>query len=102
MDVELLYKDIKIKDGDVVVFGCSYGPDSMALFHTLLTLRKKIDIKLICAHVNHGKRKESEEENEQTRDRIQKNITNPIQIEETTGTLLVIHSIQINKRSLGN
>ena len=62
MDVELLYKDVKIKDGDVIVFGCSYGPDSMALFHTLLTLRKKIDIKLICAHVNHGKRKESEEE----------------------------------------
>ena len=56
MDVELLYKDVKIKDGDVIVFGCSYGPDSMALFHTLLTLRKKIDIKLICAHVNHGKR----------------------------------------------
>ena len=62
MDVELLYKDIKIKDDDVIVFGGSYGPDSMALFHTLLMLRKKINIKLICAHVNHGKRKESEEE----------------------------------------
>ena len=58
MDVELLYKDVKIKDGDVIVFGCSYGPDSMALFHTLLALRKKIYIKLICAHVNHCKRKE--------------------------------------------
>ena len=62
MDIELLYKDVKIKDDDVIVFGCSYGPDSMALFHTLLMLRKKTNIKLICAHVNHGKRKESEEE----------------------------------------
>ena len=35
MDVELLYKDIKIKDGDVIVFGCSYGPDSMALLDIL-------------------------------------------------------------------
>lgn len=40
MDVEKLYKDIIIKPRDAVVFGCSYGPDSMALFKTLLEYRK--------------------------------------------------------------
>ena len=62
MDIKELYKELKIEKDDVIVFGCSYGPDSMALFHTLLKLREQIPIKLICAHVNHGKRKESEEE----------------------------------------
>ena len=62
MDVFELYKDIKISDGDALVLGCSYGPDSMALFKTLLELRKKYDIKLVCAHVNHSKRKASDKE----------------------------------------
>ena len=65
MDIDLLYKDIKLEDGDFVVLGCSYGPDSMALFKTLLELRKKISINIVCAHVNHGKRKASEREKEE-------------------------------------
>ena len=64
MNVESLYKDIKIKDGDFLVFACSYGPDSMALFKSLLELRKKYDIVLVCAHVNHEKRRESAKEKE--------------------------------------
>ena len=64
MNVESLYKDIKIKDGDFLVFACSYGPDSMALFKSLLELRKKYDIVLVCAHVNHDKRRESAKEKE--------------------------------------
>ena len=64
MNVESLYKDIKIKDGDFLVFACSYGPDSMALFKSLLELRKKYDIILVCAHVNHDKRRESAKEKE--------------------------------------
>ena len=62
MKIEKLYQDIQIKPKDVIVFGCSYGPDSMALFKSLLLLRNKIDVQLVCAHVNHGKRKESEQE----------------------------------------
>lgn len=62
MDIEKLYSDIKINAGDVLVLGCSYGPDSMALFKTLLEYRKKHSIKIVCAHVNHAKRKASEEE----------------------------------------
>ena len=62
MNVELLYKDIEINAGDYLVLGCSYGPDSMALFKTLLELRKLKKINIVCAHVNHGKRKASEQE----------------------------------------
>ena len=40
MDIDSLYKEIKVKDGDFLVFGCSYGPDSMALFKSLLEYRK--------------------------------------------------------------
>ena len=62
MNIENLYKDINIKDGDCLVFGCSYGPDSMALFKTLLEYRKAKNVCLVCAHVNHSKRKASEVE----------------------------------------
>lgn len=45
-----------------VVVGVSGGPDSMAAIHLLLRLRDEIDIKIICAHVNHNVRDESDEE----------------------------------------
>ena len=64
MNVLDLYKDIKVKDGDFLVFACSYGPDSMALFKTLLEYRKSHDVVLVCAHVNHDKRRESAKEKE--------------------------------------
>ena len=47
---------------DIIVFACSGGPDSMCLFHQLLEIQKKIKITLICAHVNHKKRIESDNE----------------------------------------
>lgn len=50
------------KKEDRIVIGCSAGSDSMALFHMLLCLREKIGFSLICAHVNHNVRKESQEE----------------------------------------
>ena len=62
MDTKTLYQDLDLKKGDIIVFGCSYGPDSMALFHTLLKLREEKDIRLVCAHINHGKRLASEQE----------------------------------------
>ncbi len=65
MDIVNLYKDIKVKEGDFIVFACSYGPDSMALFKTLLEYRKLNKVILICAHVNHDKRKESAKEKEE-------------------------------------
>ena len=64
MNIRNLYQDLNLKNNDVIVFGCSFGPDSMALFRSLLSLRDDKNIKLVCAHVNHGKRKESEQEKE--------------------------------------
>ncbi len=51
-----------LKEGDVVVIGCSGGPDSMALMDFLMKFRKKLNLSLICAHVNHKVRVESDNE----------------------------------------
>jgi len=51
-----------IKYGETVVAGISGGPDSMALLHMLIRLKKALDIEVVCAHVNHNVRKESAEE----------------------------------------
>ncbi len=59
-----LFKQFKITSDTVIVLGCSYGPDSMALFHLLLEMRKDLPFKLVVAHVNHNKRKESIQEKE--------------------------------------
>lgn len=61
---EFLMKEIQIKYGDAIVLGVSGGPDSMALLHLLSTIKKAIDIEVICAHVNHntGRPGQSEEQ----------------------------------------
>jgi len=59
-----LLKEIKIKNGDIIVVGSSGGPDSMCLMNVLMDIRKKVNIKIICAHVNHNVRKESYKEAE--------------------------------------
>lgn len=51
-----------LSDGDVVVLGCSGGPDSMALMDLLLKFRKTKNISIVCAHVNHKVRPQSDEE----------------------------------------
>ena len=69
--MEEVYNFIKssigIKPGDAIVVGVSGGPDSMALLHILKSLKSDLDIRIICAHINHKKRKESEEEEEDVR-----------------------------------
>lgn len=61
---EFLIKEVKIKDNDTIVLGNSGGPDSMYLLNVLLDLRKKLNLKIVCAHVNHNVRVESEKEQE--------------------------------------
>ena len=64
MDIvfDFLEKELILKENDVIVLGNSYGPDSMALLNILLKIRKKINISIIVAHVNHNLRKESAQE----------------------------------------
>ena len=57
-----LLHDIGLRYGDSVVVACSGGPDSMALLSLLCDVRKEIDIEVVCAHVNHNVRRESESE----------------------------------------
>ena len=51
---EFLMNEIHIKYGDSVVLGVSGGPDSMALLHLMIRIKKAIDIEVICVHVNHN------------------------------------------------
>ncbi len=59
-----LTKDLSLKDTDIIVLGCSGGPDSMALLYILNELSKKIHFSIVCCHVNHNVRIESFDEKE--------------------------------------
>ena len=52
----------RFKKGDIIIIGCSSGPDSMALTDMLLKVRDKYSLFLVLAHVNHNVRRESMEE----------------------------------------
>ena len=56
--------NFSFQNNDVIVVGCSSGPDSMALVDMLLKIREKYQLCLVIAHVNHNVRKESYEEAE--------------------------------------
>ncbi len=60
--LKFLINNLKIKKEDTIVIGNSGGPDSMFLLTALLELRDKYDLKIVCAHVNHNVRKESDDE----------------------------------------
>jgi len=57
-----LMNEIDLKYGDSIVVGVSGGPDSIALLHLLSRLKKSLDLQVVCAHVHHNIRKESDEE----------------------------------------
>ena len=59
---EFIGKKLKLTEADTVVIGVSGGPDSMALLYIMNQFKEKIGFKIICAHVNHNKRPESEKE----------------------------------------
>lgn len=64
----ILLNDVKsrlinfLEDNSTIVVACSGGPDSMALLKILNDIKDKKNLNIICAHVNHKVRKESEEE----------------------------------------
>ena len=51
-----------IEKNDKVIVGVSGGPDSMCLLDTLYDLKEKLQIEIIVCHINHGIRKEADEE----------------------------------------
>ena len=59
---KFLHTKIDLNDHDTVVIGLSGGPDSMVLLHHLINYRYKKNINIVCAHVNHNLRKESDSE----------------------------------------
>ena len=54
--------DIGLQPDDAIVIGVSGGPDSMALLYIMNEFKNKMGLKIICAHVNHNVRKESDQE----------------------------------------
>lgn len=51
-----------ISDNSTVVLAISGGPDSMVLLNLVLKFKSSKNLNIVCAHVNHKLRKESEEE----------------------------------------
>ena len=64
----LAYLNKLLKVNDTIVLAVSGGPDSMALLNLTIELKKKKNLKLICAHINHNLRKESFEEEKMVKD----------------------------------
>ncbi|MCF7870370.1 MAG: tRNA lysidine(34) synthetase TilS [Candidatus Omnitrophica bacterium] len=50
------------KKKDKLLLGVSGGPDSIALLYNVINLTKDYKLKIVCAHFNHGIRKESDRE----------------------------------------
>lgn len=57
-----ILEELDLHYGENVVVAVSGGPDSMALLHLLTRAKKVVDITIVCAHVNHNVRKESDDE----------------------------------------
>ena len=49
----------KFNNNDIIIVGCSGGPDSMALLDMLIKIRDKYNLTIIVAHVNYNVREES-------------------------------------------
>ena len=70
---DFLLNIVNLNQNDIIVIGVSAGPDSMALLYILNELRKKINYKIVVAHINHNIRVESKEEAEFLKEYCEKN-----------------------------
>ena len=61
-EVLLFIESLKIKENENIVCAISGGPDSMFLLNLLVKLKRKYNFNIICAHVNHNMRIESNDE----------------------------------------
>lgn len=62
MKTELKFLNENIKNGSTVIVACSGGPDSMCLIDLVTQIKEEKNVKIICAHVNHKVRLESDNE----------------------------------------
>lgn len=62
-DVEKYIKqELDLAYGESVIVAVSGGPDSMGLLNILVELRNFLNLEIICAHVHHNVRNESDDE----------------------------------------
>jgi len=59
MNIEKFIKKLDINNNEYIIVGVSAGPDSMALLHML---QNNLKCKIVCAHINHNIRNQSDEE----------------------------------------
>lgn len=60
---KLIEKNNLLQNGDRVIAAISGGPDSAALAHILLKIKKELNLSIVLAHLNHGMRgKESDQD----------------------------------------
>lgn len=71
--LNFLKKEFENKKDLNIVLGISGGPDSMALIEIFKNIRKIYKLNLICAHVHHNLREESDKEKEDLEDYCNKN-----------------------------
>lgn len=64
MDKSILFLKENIENNCVVICAISGGPDSMVLLNIINNLKNEKSLKIVCAHVNHKLRIESNEEYE--------------------------------------
>lgn len=58
----LYFLDNLLKKNDTIIVACSGGPDSMCLLDVINSYKEEYSLNVICAHVNHGLRIESDDE----------------------------------------
>ena len=59
MNIDNFIKNLDLNNDNYVIIGVSAGPDSMALLNML---QKNLTCNLVCAHINHNVRIQSDEE----------------------------------------
>ena len=70
MDIDNFIKNIDINNDKYVIIGVSSGPDSMALLNML---KENLKCEIVCAHINHNIRKQSDEEEKYLKEYCKKN-----------------------------
>lgn len=64
MDKSIEFIKSNIEPNSTVIVATSGGPDSMVLIYLINSLKEELNLSIVCAHVNHKLRIESDEEYE--------------------------------------